>query len=307
MKTSSDYHIGTPGIPWGDAEKRQWLAEQTVQREYSTDVLARLDGLRSDFDVEQYGALSIDRDRYPLFVVKSRHWVSSRPVVLVTGGVHGYETSGVHGALRFLSTVALDYVDRFNLIVAPCVSPWGYETINRWNPRAVDPNRSFCADSPSEEAAALMACVHAHADDYLAHIDLHETTDTDNTEFRPALAARDGVTHDNWHIPDGFYLVADSEKPTREFHAAIIESVEKVTHIAPPSEDGQIIGETVEQHGVISYAAKQLGLCMGMTDAAFVGTTEVYPDSPRSSAENCNEAQVAAVTGALDYLADAER
>jgi len=29
-------------------------------------------------------------------------------------------------------------------------------------------------------------------DRVLMHIDLHETTDTDETEFRPALAARDG-------------------------------------------------------------------------------------------------------------------
>jgi len=302
MKAESRYHIGTPGIPWGDAEKKQWLAEQKVRREYSNDVLTKIDGLPNDFDVEQYGALSIASDRYPLFVAKSRSWRSNRPSVLVTGGVHGYETSGVQGALRFLETRALAYADRFNLLVAPCVSPWAYETINRWNPKAIDPNRSFREDSPSEEAAALTACVRAQDVDFLAHIDLHETTDTDNTEFRPALSARDATEHVNWHIPDGFYLVGDVEKRTPEFHAAVIESVEQVTHIAPPAVDGKIIGEDVEQWGVISYAAKELGLCMGLTDATFVGTTEVYPDSPRADAENCIEAQVAAVTGALDYL-----
>jgi hypothetical protein len=31
-------------------------------------------------------------------------------------------------------------------------------------------------------------------------------------------------------------------------------------------------------------------------------TTEVYPDSPSSDAENCNLAQVAAITGGLDYV-----
>ena len=55
---------------------------------------------------------------------------------------------------------------------------------------------------------------------------------------------------------------------------------------------------------MISYAARELGLCMGMTEAQYVGTTEVYPDSPRTDPENCIEAQVAAVTGALDYLRD---
>jgi hypothetical protein len=141
---------------------------------------------------------------------------------------------------------------------------------------------------------------------FLAHVDLHETTDTDSTEFRPALAARDAIELANWHIPDGYYLVGDSEKQTPEFHAAIIKSVGKVTHIAPPAVDGKIIGKEVEQWGVINYAAKELGLCMGMTDAIFVGTTEVYPDSPKVDGENCIVAQVATVVGGLEYLLEVE-
>ena len=32
----------------------------------------------------------------------------------------------------------------------------------------------------------------------LLHMDLHETTDTDNTEFTPARFARDGLTEDKY-------------------------------------------------------------------------------------------------------------
>ena len=42
----------------------------------------------------------MDPERYPLFAVKTRGWVDGRPLVLVTGGVHGYEPSGVQGALK---------------------------------------------------------------------------------------------------------------------------------------------------------------------------------------------------------------
>ena len=140
----------------------------------------------------------------------------------------------------------------------------------------------------------------AQADDFLAHIDLHETTDTDNSEFRPALAARDGIEHTSWHIPDGFYLVGDAEKPTRKFHAAVIESVETLRR-------QPLDGESVEQWGVIYYKAREFGLCMGLTNAEYVGTTEVYPDSPKTNPENCIDAQVASVTGALDFLANAKR
>ena len=300
MNDNQAYPIGVPGLKWGDSERAQWLAAQTVQRSYQEEVVEKLLPLKSDFDIERYGALSISPDRYPLYALKSNDWNPQFPCVLITGGVHGYETSGVQGAIRFLQARALCY--SFNIVAAPCISPWGYETINRWNPNAIDPNRSFHADSPSEEATALMEYLQELGVEFVAHFDLHETTDSDNSEFRPALSARDAVEHKIWHIPDGFYLVGDSARPAADFQSAIIKSVEQVTHIAPPASDGMIIGEKVAQWGVINYAARPLGLCMGVTDAAHVTTTEVYPDSPKVIAKNCIDAQVAAVTGGLEYL-----
>ncbi|MCA9658298.1 MAG: DUF2817 domain-containing protein, partial [Myxococcales bacterium] len=223
------------------------------------------------------------------------------PWALITGGVHGYETSGVQGALAFLRAAARAYAGRVNLLVAPCVSPWGYEVINRWNPAAVDPNRSFVADSPAEESAALTRLVDETGADFLVHIDLHETTDSDEEEFRPALAARDGKPFEPGLIPDGFYCVGDAENPQPEFQAAIIAGVRAVTHIAPADADGKIIGADVTQPGVINYPFKALGLCAGLTDARFTSTTEVYPDSPQATPAICNAAQVAAVRAALDF------
>ena len=40
----------------------------------------------------------------------------------------------------------------------------------------------------------------------------------------------------------------------------------------------------------------------GDDGANFVTTTEVYPDSPRVTAELCNRAQVAAVCAGLDFV-----
>ena len=54
--------------------------------------------------------------------------------------------------------------------------------------------------------------------------------------------------------------------------------------------------------GVIRYPLKPLGLCAGVSNARYTTTTEVYPDSPRATPEQCNAAQVAAVRAALDYL-----
>ena len=296
------YPIGTPAQPWNTEDKQAWINAQTVKRSYQEQVLEKLSSLTSTFEVCQYGALPIAPERYPLFALKSHAWDSSKPTVLITGGVHGYETSGVQGALLFAKEYADKYIEHFNIVIAPCISPWGYETINRWNPNAVDPNRSFYSNSPSEEAACLMAFVNDITSDILVHIDLHETTDSDENEFRPALAARDGKPYTTGTIPDGFYLVGDDDLPQADFQKAIIDSVKKDTHIAPPEADGKILSKPIQQDGVINYPTKQLGLCAGFTKREFCTTTEVYPDSPKVTAEECNLAQVASITGGLDYL-----
>ena len=302
MKNNDSYAIGKIGVKWGTTEQAQWLAMQHIKRSYADDVLSQLGALGSQFEMKEHATLDYASGSFPLFSLTNLNWDQSKPNVLITGGVHGYETSGVHGALRFAATAAQDYHDRFNLLIVPCVSPWAYETINRWNPNAIDPNRSFYHNSPAQESAALMKLVSGI--EFLMHIDLHETTDTDNSEFRPALGARDAVEHKEWAIPDGFYTVGDTLKPCPEFQKAIIQSVQKVTHIAPADKSGRLIGEILQQNGVINYATKALSLCAGLTDATFVSTTEVYPDSPKVDAENCIQAQVAAIIGALNFVSE---
>lgn len=304
--TTAPYPIGIPGKPWGAAERAAWFSHQKPLRSYATEVVARLQGaLPTSAECIQYGTLDyahLGLGSYPLYAVRSRSWNTDLPTVLLTGGVHGYETSGVQGALQWLAQDFDRHAGTVNLLLLPCISPWGYETINRWNPEALDPNRNFKQDGPVRESALAMACVAAHCASVDLHVDLHETTDTDNSEFGPAKAARDGKPFD-WHaIPDGFYLVGDVERPAPDFQRALIDAVRQVTHIAEPDEQDCIIATPLQQPGVINYAKRSLGLCGGMTAARFVTTTEVYPDSPTASPEECNEAQRVTINAAIDYL-----
>src|SRR5690606_41674252 len=115
----------------------------------------------------------------------------------------------------------------------PSVSSWACGRMHIVNADADDPNLSYVADSPASESAAVMALVAPLRDRLLVHIDLHETTDTDESEFRPALSARDGKPYEPGEIPYGFYLVGDSEVPQPQIQQAIIEAVANVTHIVP--------------------------------------------------------------------------
>jgi hypothetical protein len=314
MNDNEQYFVGIPGHPWQESEKTQWRNAQSIKRSYleqvveKAQIIASLPRVSELLDLVQYNELLYkdviaNASTYPLLAFTSKDWDSEKSTLLVTGGVHGYETSGVHGALAFVEREAANYHQDFNMLVAFCISPWGYETINRWNPQAIDPNRSFVDNSPAPESAAIMNFVKSLAISIDVHVDLHETTDTDNSEFRPALAARDAQTQDNWNIPDGFYLVGDTLKPHPDFQRCVIEHVEKVTHIAPSDDSGRLIGEKQAQFGVINYATVELGLCAGFSQSEYCTTTEAYPDSPLVDDENCVDAQVAAVVGALNYVA----
>ncbi|WP_447785229.1 M14 family metallopeptidase [Stenotrophomonas bentonitica] len=306
MTTPHFYPVGIPGQPWGDAERAAWRARQVVQRHYADDVVAALNALPDALEIVQYGQLESITDTYPLLLAKTRNWDPALPTALVTGGVHGYETSGVHGALQFLRDHAQEYAGRINLIVAPCVCPWGYERIQRWNHDAIDPNRSFRDGGRIVETASLMHWVAARNDDLLVHLDLHETTDSDAHEFDPALASRDGKP---WHpetIPDGFYVIGNSENPEPAFQRALIAAVAPITHIAPADAQGNLVGLPLQSPGVVWGESRSIGACAGFTSARFATTTEVYPDSPRTTPAECNAAQVAAVRAALDFALKAE-
>ncbi len=302
MNDSHFYPVGSPGQAWGVAELAQWRARQVRQRSYADDVLAGVDKLRTRFDVAPYGEVVYGDERFPLFSIRNRDWQPGLPCVLVTGGVHGYETSGVHGALRFVGAHAEGYAGRVNVLVVPCVSPWSYERIQRWNFDAIDPNRSFRAGSPAQESAALMRLIAPLQEQLAAHIDLHETTDTDESEYRPAVAARDGKSFEPGTIPDGFYLVVDTVNPQPAFQQAVLQAVQRVTHVAPADHKSEILGSPVAGHGVIHYAMAELGLCAGITGARYTTTTEVYPDSPLATPEQCIAAQVAAVCAVVEFV-----
>ena len=294
-----------PLVAWSSADRAAWLASRFKSRSYADEVLGKIDALRERFDVAEYGQIDYGGERYPLLALKSRDWRDDLPVALVTGGVHGYETSGVQGALAFMAAHGGDYAGKINILLAPCVSPWAYERVQRWNAEALDPNRSFTGQGGTQEAAALMRLLASLQGRVLLHIDLHETTDSDETEFRPAKAARDGEVFVPGEIPDGFYLCGDEKNPQLDFQSAVNAAVAEVTHIAPSDAKGEIIGSPVVAPGVILYDYKALGLCAGMTDARFTTTTEVYPDSPRATPEQCNAAQAAAVRAAIAFALQA--
>ncbi len=285
-------------------------------------------------------------DRIPTNI--ERQESISKPTILITGGVHGYETSGIQGALKFISSgLAKSYSKHFNIVIVPCVSPWGYAMNERWTADAIDPNRSFgvktkANPSPirTDESTQLLNFLDTlvvatddgvrHKPKWLCHLDLHETTNSDVTEFRPARAARDGIVEFDDHIPDGFYLfghchqddtAASNGGSTKDrvhdprnrqhpldFYNDILKRVERVTHIAESESDGTLCGHAATSRGLLLLPCAELGICAGgaVPEAPYAVTTEVYPDSDRTTDEVCVKAQIESVCAALDFLLTVE-
>ena len=100
-------------------------------------------------------------------------------------------------------------------------------------------------------------------------------------------------------IPDGYYLIGDSNfffnQKVQNWLGSIIDSVRKVTHIAASDANGELIGFKVPQEGVI-LAPQDFSI------GPYAVTTEVYPDSVGTTDSQCNDAQVASIVGALDFM-----
>jgi hypothetical protein len=323
LKKYPTYPIGRPGHPWNAEEKLQWLRSQTKVRDYFSDVLSdffRLDKL----DFFSYGQIDCrgvvaDEGRfkgavYPLFAGKSKNWDATKRLIVVSSYVHGYEPT-TKAINLFMEKYYAEFANAANFLFLPAVSPWAVEADNRWTPAAIDPNRCFNPKEPGcDEARLAMQCVfdvEKTCGPILMHIDLHTTPDLDNTKMTPMKLARDGKLAENEkfeEIPPGFYLVQSDYNAQPAFQKAMIDAVEKITRIAVPDENGEIIGEKVTGHGIITIPGRSWNLCGAFTNAPYSTTTEVYPDDKSNPEypdglpqELCDEAQATCIAAGVRY------
>ena len=299
------YPIGTPGVPWTEAQREQWRASvEAPKRSYADEVLAKLEPLKSRYDVFKYGALPYDADD-PEAVPAPRRAHAVRPVerqAVRPRHRRGPRLRDQRGAGR--DPVPGDQVRGFRGRLQRARRAVRLAVGVRTRPameRARGRPQSILRRSTRRRSKFLGALVDAQGvGTWMVHVDLHETTDTDETEFRPARRRGTASTSPRTSSP-----MASTPWATRKTRNPTFSATSStrcpVTHIAP-SVDGKIIGEPVTQPGVINYPVRELGLCASVTNARYVTTTEVYPDSPKCTDDQCNDAQVAAVAAALTHV-----
>ena len=295
---------------WNQGQIAAWFKEQsaTSVRSYDQDVVQRVTKLPANTNfVEDYGSVDIGGAAHPLLCVSKKIENEKAPWILITGGVHGYEPSGVEASLRFLEQGIPEVSDKFNFVVFPCISPWAYEYDHRWNADAEDPNRCFSRSVPFvPECRLFMDKLEGMGISFVAAIDLHETPDRD-IDLRQQRASRFGspLAADYKDIPQGFYLMQTDSGDTSDnakqlaYGRAIINEVRTISPIAPES---KILGH-VNRAGIL-LAPPSEGLMRSYLSrhADLIAVTEVYPDHPGMGDAKAIDTQMASIRGALNHV-----
>jgi len=115
--------------------------------------------------------------------------------VLISAGIHGDEPAGVETVCSFIERKEyLRFVQDWEITLAPCINPFGYETNTRSNHEGVDLNRNFKSPSPPREVVLAQKLLDSPFD---LTLELHEDVDSSGyylfhlsaDGFRPALVS----------------------------------------------------------------------------------------------------------------------
>ena len=89
---------------------------------------------------------------YPLIKIVLGKGKSFR--ALISAGIHGDEPGGIESILNFLRNKEyLDYINKWEITLLPCINPYGYEFGTRTNHQGKDLNRLFMVKEPPLEVS----------------------------------------------------------------------------------------------------------------------------------------------------------
>lgn len=139
------------------------------------------------------------------------------PTLLITGGVHGSEPAGVFTIIKNLEW--LSSLSNINIILVPCVNPFGFEHNTRVNSNGEDINRNFINESKCLESNLVMNYLKKMK---ITHsLDLHETAEEDliNAGLVRFFDKKE-------HISDGIFIYQSHKNNSKLFGEEIILELE---------------------------------------------------------------------------------
>ncbi|MEO8205726.1 MAG: M14 family metallocarboxypeptidase [Chthoniobacterales bacterium] len=125
----------------------------------------RAAGLR----MEQY----TEADGYPLYFLETKRKNANAPSLFLSAGIHGDEAAPPVALLEWVIRNP-ELAKKLNLIIFPCLNPWGLVNNRRVNAAGVDLNRSYQDDRVPQTVAHRKVL---HGRRFTAALALHEDYD----------------------------------------------------------------------------------------------------------------------------------
>ena len=111
---------------------------------------------------------------YPLIKIVLGKGKSFR--ALISAGIHGDEPGGIESILNFLRNKEyLNYINKWEITLLPCINPYGYEFGTRTNHQGKDLNRLFMVKNPPVEVSFVQSILDTG---FNLIIDLHEDNES---------------------------------------------------------------------------------------------------------------------------------
>lgn len=105
--------------------------------------------------MKRWGAVAKERNLlFRRFVQLDGYWLyyartkrgGKRPTVYLSAGIHGDEVGATEGLLHWAETSS-HQLEQINVVIIPCLNPWGLAANSRVDKSGIDLNRNFHDDS----------------------------------------------------------------------------------------------------------------------------------------------------------------
>ncbi len=91
----------------------------------------------------EVGQIHGGSQNFPLSAYTTWKQRPTKPVIVITAGIHGDEPAGIKAAVDFAQHELDTYTSRFDFLIIPLLNPWGLVNNKRRNKSGVDLNRAF--------------------------------------------------------------------------------------------------------------------------------------------------------------------
>lgn len=247
------------GLEW-------WLAQDQV-RSYQEDIIGRLHGLPDYCQVNSYGTITYGDHSYDMKYVTIGDLSNGKPTVFLSAGVHGYEEGGVEGLMQFMEEHARDYLDHYNFVILPCVSPAAYEKDVRLNGNKENPNRHFYRGTKVQECALYINLIDRLGIRYIFSNDGHETTFTDPDIIRDenyGKKEKDAAVDADDIVPAA-YIIEVCDDESQRIGVEVVGSLET---IGQPVAQTPTVSGAVNDNGVLRGIPREIPLSVHFMAAA---------------------------------------